>query len=780
MRTLLVLLLFSMMLRGEDPAALQGKAWRAYWIAMPGAPPRDYGVYHFRRTFELAAKPGKFEVHVSADQRYRLLVNGVAVGEGPARGDLNHWRFETYDLAAHLQPGRNVIAAQVWNMGVEAPIAQVTYRTGFVLQAGTEAGKLVDTTREWKAFRNLGYSPVPVRMGRDIYGYWAAGAGDRVDGSAVPWGWEQADFDDSQWVAAEQVTRAAGRDARDAHARWMMVPRAIPAMERRPLRLERLRWARGANAPEGWPRREGAVTIPANTKAELLLDQGELVTGYPELAVTGGKGALVGLWYAEALYAKGKTDKGNRDEVEGKEFKGNRDEFLPDGGQGRRFRPLWWRTWRYLRVTVETGAEPLRIDDLRGETSMYPFERKARFTSSNPELERMLDIGWRTARLCANETYMDCPYYEQLQYVGDTRIQALVSIYMSGDARLMRNAIEQIDATRTPEGMTYSRGPSELQQYIPGFSLWWIGMVHDYWRYVDDPMLVRRMMPGVRQVLHWYRQRQAKDGSVERLPWWPYVDWAKDWPGGEPPLGQDGYAAAHDLQLLLAYEYAADLESAMGMKALAEEYRGQAAALRAMLRPKYFDASRGLFADNGDKRTFSQQVNALAVVARVVEGPEARRLLERTVSEKLTPASIYFQSYLHEAFRVAGSGGRYLDLLGEWREQIKLGLTTWAEHYEPSRSDCHAWGSSPNVNLFKIVLGIGSEGPGFGRVRIAPNLGALESAEGDMPHPKGMIRVKVWREGGKVKAEYRLPPGVSGEYRDPDTGRVTAIPARAR
>ena len=124
----------------------------------------------------------------------------------------------------------------------------------------------------------------------------------------------------------------------------------------------------------------------------------------------------------------------------------------------------------------------MTIDDLRGVFTGYPFVRKARFDAGRPELEKILDVGWRTARLCAHETYMDCPYYEQLQYVGDTRIQAMVSLYMSGDARLMRNAINQINSSRTPEGATFSRAPSSLPQYIPPFSLWWIGMVHDYWR----------------------------------------------------------------------------------------------------------------------------------------------------------------------------------------------------------------------------------------------------------------------------------------------------------
>ena len=80
----------------------------ALWISSPGASPYDFGVYHFRRTFDLPQKPARFVVHVSADNRYQLFVNGTRVSWGPARGDLSAWPYETLDIAPWLQPGKNV------------------------------------------------------------------------------------------------------------------------------------------------------------------------------------------------------------------------------------------------------------------------------------------------------------------------------------------------------------------------------------------------------------------------------------------------------------------------------------------------------------------------------------------------------------------------------------------------------------------------------------------------------------------------------------------------
>ena len=135
---------------------------------------------------------------------------------------------------------------------------------------------------------------------------------------------------------------------------------------------------------------------------------------------------------------------------------GDSDLYLPAGGQKQMYRPLFWRTYRYLRLEIETGNEPLTVEDLRGWFTAYPFVRKAEFRAGKPEVNRemqqILATGWRTARLCAHETYMDCPYYEQLQYGGDARIQMMVSLYMTGDARLMKNGISQLNSSRTAEG----------------------------------------------------------------------------------------------------------------------------------------------------------------------------------------------------------------------------------------------------------------------------------------------------------------------------------------
>ena len=743
------------------------KPWSARWITVPNSSPYDYGVYHFRRTLELTAPPSSFVVHVSGDNRYQLFVNGERVVWGPARGDLNHWRYETVDIARYLRVGKNVLAAVVWNFGQYAPEAQVTDRTAFLLQGDAEAERIVDTNEQWKCARNSAYEPLHYTHGQ-MRGYFVAGPADKVDGVRYPWGWEQPDFDDSAWARAQTDGRWQGapRDSRDAPNRWLLVPRNIPLEEERLERLASTRQSSGVNVPASFPQQPSAFTVSANTKARILLDQSHLTTAYPELIVSGGKGAVIEVGYAESLFESGGTGgaKGNRNEVEGKTFVGYYDVFIGDGGPHRMYRPLWWRTYRYVEIKIETKSEPLTIEDFRGIYVGYPFEFKAEFDAGSQRLNKILEVGWRTARLDAHETYMDCPYYEQLQYVGDTRIQALVSYYNSGDGRLARNAISQVNDSRTAEGATMSRAPTRQQQYIPPFSLWWIGMVHDYWMYQDDEPFVREMLPGVRSVLSFFARYQKPNGSLGRVPWWNYVDWA--WRNsGVPPMEADGSSAALDLQLLLAFDWAADIEESLGSKWQATDFREAANKLRAAIKQLYWDESRRFFADTPSKKEFSQQANSLAVLARVVEGDDARDLVNRMLADlSLTQCTYYFRHYLHSAVNQVGEGDRYLDLLDEWDKMLARGLTTWAETPEPTRSDCHAWSSSPNFELFRTVLGIDSAAPGFKRVVIRPYPGKLARVSGSIPHPSGEIAVKLDRSSGKLEAEVSLPPNVTGEF----------------
>ena len=706
-------------------------------------------------------------MHVTADARYRLFVNGESVCFGPQRSDRWVWHYETVDLAQWLRPGKNVIAAQVWSYGSHTPYAITGVRTGFLLQGDSAEEQVLNTNASWKVTRDEAYEPVPVTLQT----YIVIGPGLRVSGEKQLWGWNAREFDASRWSNAHAFGRGNPYGLGTDMEHWLK-PRSIPLMQEERRIFARTRRIEGGGKGDPLQAAGDGFVTPRRSRATVLLDNGVETNAFPRLVVSGGKGSRVKLTYAEAL-VDAKGVKGNRNEIEGRRMVGVSDEFLPDGGERREFSPLDFRTYRYVQLEVETADEPLRIDHLWSGFTGYPFEERGSFASDDASLAQIWDVGWRTARLCAFETYVDCPYYEQLQYVGDTRIQALISLYVSGDDRLMRNAIEQFDRSRLAEGLTQSRYPSVTPQVINTFSLFWIDMVHDYWMHRTDEEFVRERLPGIDAVLGWFERKiDHETGLLGPLQYWTFVDWADEWKwdsslgiGGEPPGARAGGSSIVSLQLTATLERAAELSHAFGRKEQAAKYRAMAAALRQAVKRNCWDERRNVFSDTPEKKTFSQHANTFAVLAGAITGDEARSLMQRVVDdESLVEASTYFRFYLLRAMKRAGLGDQYIERLGPWRQMLDRGLTTFAEKLDPTRSDCHAWSASPVYEFLATVAGIEPASPGFSTIRIEPHFGHLKTVTATVPHPRGQVSVTLERAGDGVAGEVSLPESVSGEF----------------
>lgn len=757
--------------------------WHAQWISHPTAPLREPITLHFKKTLELSAVPAHFPVHVSADNRFVLYVNGQRVGDGPARGDLTHWRYETFDLAPMLKTGTNVIGATVWNFGVYAPVAQISDRTAFLLEGDTGAEKAVNTDKSWMVEVEPGQVPLP-RTDNHFYVYMAMGPGETLKAADYDWGWMSAD-EGPNWVHAGQALRenifpgAGIGNSRGvtSDVPWALIKDELPHMaysEEDPGHVVRVT----GTVENGQAFPKSPATVAAHSHIHLMLDRGELTTGYPKLWFSGGKGAHVVLTYSEALYDKQKH-KGNRNEVGDRQALGLMDDIYPDGSQKRVFEPMWWRTWRYVDVDVQTADEALTLDGMDAHFSAYPFEVKAKFNSSDEELNKIWQIGWHTAQLDAHETYMDTPYYEQLQYSGDTRLQVMITYAMTGTDKLPQQAIRALDDSRVPAGITTSRYPESLPQMIPPFSLLWIGMLHDNYMNRPNPEFVKSILPGTRSVLDWFAGHQHADGVLEKLPWWSFIDWIETETKRDfPSYDMENESCLTTMQYIGALEDAIDMETALGSKAIAGIDQERLDRAKHGVTAECWDASKGLFADNADKNMWSEHTNMLAVLHDVAPKEKQREIMEKVVARRidgsdgtkpvgnppLIGASFYFRYYLARALDHAGMADLYIKTLGDWRGFLKMGFTTWPEQPGNTRSDSHAWTAHPTYDLLALVAGVEPSSPGFKTVRIAPHLGDLTSLEAAYPAPQGLIAMKYLVKDGGLHAELTLPAGLTGEF----------------
>jgi alpha-L-rhamnosidase len=766
--------------RSENAIWFTRGRWPCAWIDCPHAEPPPI-VTAYRRRFILDDAVS-LRVHVTADERYELFLDGARIGRGSERGEPRTWFFETYDLTLHRGP--HVLVALVWSLGRAAPFAQMSVYSGFLLAPQEQAYLPVLGTgvAAWEARQLPGYRFVDVAP-RGSHTFFAVGSNVIIDGHQFAWGFERGEG--PGWAPARVldpgfngVTRA---EYPPAH---MLQPATLPPMlaeacppgsvrliteppESDPAAIPLRRDDHLAGEQAGWNALLGEqqpLTVPPRTRRRVIVDLGRYTCAYPELVVSGGNGSTLRWSWAESLYCESEVKtKGNRDDIDGKYFVGLGDTFLPDGGERRVFRPLWWGCGRYVELMVATGGEELIFEHVTLHETRYPLEMESTFAASDGRMERIVPIMVRALQMCAHETYMDCPYYEQLMYVGDTRLEALTTYVSTRDDRLPRKALRMFDVSRLPSGLTQSRYPSRVTQIIPPFSLWWVAMVYDYALWRDDLDFVRTLMPGVRGVLDRFQHFLNADRLVEAPSGWNFTDWAPEWAGGVPPDGELGVSGVINWQFALVLTLVARLEAWLGEPELATRAQAQAAALAARLINQFWDEERGLFADDLQHQHYSEHAQCLAILSGLLDATRQRRVAEGLLGNAdLTRTTIYFSHYLLETYAALGRIDALFDRMALWFELPALGFTTTPEQPEPSRSDCHAWGAHPLYHYFATVLGIRPADPGFGTVEIHPQLGSLTYARGTLVHPRGEVAVELYVGEDGLHGRVSLPAGVSG------------------
>ncbi|MFY9235484.1 MAG: hypothetical protein WAO58_13615 [Fimbriimonadaceae bacterium] len=820
---------------------MSGRAWDAKWIGYAYDPREDLGVFAFRRRLDLASVPSELRINVSADQRYKLLVNGEQVIFGPQRGDPNHWFFETVDLAPFLVKGTNWIVAVVWNFGWMSPMAQMSAgRTAFVLEDLSEP--TASTPDSWEVMKIEGWGFDMMHRGVGEF-YIDVGPGEIIDARAIPWGFLTGERSPRSpgsemplWQPPHVICRAEERGAGGGGTPWMLIPRSIPPMEyllrEAPPQLRKDfdpsaepaerkmpvgeqtapvlegRWeVPKADSPSPAPGERGlggevplAFPFSLESGSPILLDYEEIICAFPRLTLSGPPGTVVTLTYDEALWNPDGT-KGNRDEVAGKHARGYQDKFILDGST-RTFEPLWWRTWRYLLIEIDRPAgradlqpgEPtqiqsgsklphsIQIHSISAHETGYPLREESSFRADDPWVKPIWDVSLRTARRCAGETYFDCPYYEQLQYIGDTRIQALIGYYLGRDRALQRNAVETLGWSLMENGLTQSRYPSRQTQIIPPFSLWWVMMMYDQMMYdvVEREPLAIRPFHLAERVL------DGMHSLYEKPEFWTFVDWVPDWRWGVP---REHARGAIESTMRLLADAAKDRmgfsegdNHAWPARLIDRDYAGSFADVNTNWQELLDSMEEHASQQNlllADATATSEHVEAIgrqlpAMIGRdpipwpaealsavsaakctyyfsyykhlAMFGRPAAEAADRTdTTDKTDMSNLSHRSYPHD----------YLQELQPWKEMIESGLTTFAENPEPTRSDCHAWSAHPILGFFQIVAGVTSIAPGWKKAKIMPHPGSLRRFNARIAHPDGELRVAY--EDGKLFINSPVP-----------------------
>lgn len=722
---------------------------RASWITHPQAQDKGAGVFlKFRRRFKVDSAAA-CEIDVSGDGRFFLLFDGRHIANGPHRGLIDNWQFQSYRL--ELSPGEHVIEAVVWSGGQKAPRAQLELSPAFILKADGDFDAVLSTgTAPWEVallgrtrFTRQGWS-----------GAFGTGWETEVSGTGL--------FDDegTAWQKAETSVGPQGETVAGGVRRpgRLLYPSQLPdqmSEERRPGKV-----VDGGSL---------AGTFPANTKRRILWDLGDYYCGYPVLKASGGRGARIRWGWAESLRGKDGL-KSNRNEWVGKSFNGFGDVFLCDGRTNALFVTPWMRCGRWCELLVETRDEPLSVDDVFFRESRYPLENEWSFSSSDASLDNVLAICRRGMENCTHEMLFDCPFYEQQMYPGDGRVELQVLESMTRDRRIVRRIIELFDFARRNDGFVPMNFPCWLQQESGTYTMCYAMMYGDL---VDsggcahDWMSAR--LPGLRHTMGALQRLEDSRALPVNVPGWPFVDWVPEWNHGEAPDGRtaDKANAIHSLLWVLAMQSAEKAERHLGDGLQADYWRSRAKRTFDSVRAVFWNEARGLFADDEAHLKWSEHAQALAILTGLLEPADERRVFDGLLTaEDLARTTVYFSHYLFSAYFRHGRGDLFLKKLDLWRDYVAQGLKTPLESPgAKARSDCHAWGAHPIYHALTGLAGIRPGASGYETVLVEPCPGGLSFIKATSPHPKGSVSVDLRFSGGDVAGSVTLPAGVRGVFR---------------
>lgn len=763
---------------------------RVAWLWDQAGPATRPVFLRFGLDFQSDGRALRFQF--SADQFATLRLDGRVIARGPDASPPWLYGFSEYEV--ELEAGPHRLEAFAWWMGDHAPGARMTVAPGFALAGIGDWHPLLSTgVAAWQVARVEGYAPEPDAPQGEVLETGDNGLVDAAAEHARPPEWREPVKVASPLGESVYGSRWGVRNLEPSNLPPMPEHKVAPgrivalldgvlgdqAVPVSALEHPRLKEAGAVLSTCG----AGDFVVPAGTAATLVWDLGDYFSGWPELVVSGGRGAEIKQIWGESFYETPDVRtkrKGHRDVVAGKFLpEGLGDRFLPDGAPRRVLAPYWWRCGRYCVVSISTGAEALTLHGMTLDKSGHPLEWRGSFVCDQDDrVQPILAICRRTLEVGSWDTFEDSPYYEQLMYIGDTRLEMLMTYVADGNDALPRRALQLLDASRQVwEGLAASRFPARGRQLIASFCLKYILMVHDFGWWREDAALVRRLLPGVRGTLDRFAEWVNGDDLVQGVHGWPYVDWVSTWPRGIPPAALGGVCALHNLIHILALRAAADLEEAYGEPELAALQRRRATRAAAAVRRVFWDAERACLADDPAHRHWSWHAQVYGVLSGVLSREEGLAALARARGDEAFVVPSYVgRFYLFEALRVLGRGGEIMGELDAWQGMLDQGAVTVWEQLEPTRSDCHAWSSHPLFHLPCSVLGVRPAAAGFARVEISPQPGDLKRVAAVVMHPRGEVRVELEFDGaGACRGYVNLPAGVDGVLRW--AGRETALRA---
>ncbi|MEM3569172.1 MAG: family 78 glycoside hydrolase catalytic domain [Candidatus Jordarchaeales archaeon] len=506
-----------------------------------------------------------------------------------------------------------------------------------------------------------------------------------------------------------------------------------------------------------WPSYEG--------DAELLIDFGRELVGFIDFEIDAPKGVTLDFYGFEAMHRR--EDYGL--DIQHTFGLNNVMRYIAKEGW-QSYTSVVRRGFRYLILTIrfpKGETRPVRIRFVRCLLNTYPFEEAGEFVCNDWRLNDIWRMCRYTLRLCSEDTYVDCPTYEQTFWVGDARHEALTTYATYGGYALARRCWLLAGESLFRSPLVESQVPSGWQNVLTAWSLLWVWACEEYYRYTGDEAFLKEVYTFVSKQMRNIAEKFIRNDGLMEIEAWNMLDWA---PMDTPSRG---VVTHQNAMLVEAYRRSAAIARKIGVESDAKEFEMLAEKVKRAISQYLWDEHRNAYVDamhhEGTRsKVFSLQTHTMIYLCDAAEGDRknmVRKYIYEWPEDFVRFGSPFALAFLIEAYAKDGEVQKALDVIRrEWGVMLDYGATTTWEILSPrTRSHCHAWSAMPAFFLSSFILGVRPRGVITNGVTIAPEPVDLTWARGSFPTPKGVVNVRWSREEKSFTLWVELPSGLEGE-----------------
>ncbi len=615
----------------------------------------------YRKSFTLG-DARRVIIRITADDYYKLYINGSFVTMGPAASYPHCYNYNELDVTPYVREGQNVIAVHTYYQGLVNRVwVSGDLRQMLWCELVADENTVLVTDGSWRCALHSGYTS----MG--ILGYDTAFA-ECYDSRAAEGEFFLPDFDDSGWGYAS-VKR---------HADYTLVKQQTPQLD----------------IYEILPK------VLLSTDYGYFVDFGQEAVGYLSLVARGAFGDTVELYFGEELTEEGRVRYDMRCNCVYHE------RWILSGGTDT-LNQFDYKAFRYAEIHTGKGVS---IDKVAFTVRHYPFEARAKYDLSDERMRAVIELCSNTVKYGTQENYVDCPTREKGQYLGDVSIAARAHAILTKDASLMKKAVVDFcnSAFICPGIMTVSG--SSLMQEIADYSLQFAAQVVWLYHFDGDMELLRFCEPYLTGVYEYFLKFTDARGLIHaQTEKWNLVDWPANLRDGydfpvDPPV-RDGF---HNVINAFWYGFIAALDEAYTI--LGKPVTGMLGKVRASYIEAFYSEQRGLFCDSEALTHSAIQSNVLPLLYGICDGDGELigRIVEFVRAKRLTSMGTYMSYFTLAGLMKHGEEGLARELTldeGCWLNMIKEGGTTafkaWGKEQKWNTSLFHPWSVAPLIIFAK-------------------------------------------------------------------------------